>query len=356
MDFSLLNHSCFRSYIYQAYLYHETSYSSLKTYSVTTYGNPEEVLTLLEKDKPKPVGKQVLLKVMATTINDYDWSITSGEPLSYRLLFGLRKPRKKFQNPGMEVAGIVEALGPEVKQLKIGDEVYGDTSNYEFGTFSEYLCLNEGALLIKPAGMSFEEATAIPHAAMLAYEGLIDLGNIEPDQQVLINGAGGGMGTFAFQIAKTLNAEVTGVDGEHKFDMMRDLGFEHLIDYKKEDFTQNGLQYDLILDARTNRSPWKFLKSLKPKGKYITVGGRSGKLLQLMLLQGVIKWFSGKSVRMLALDPNKYLYKMNEMHEAGMLKPIIDGPHNFEKIPELIKYFGEAQHKGKIVISLEGQS
>ncbi len=328
----------------------------MKAYSVTTYGNPEEVLTLLVREKPKPIGKQVLLKVMATAINDYDWSIVSGEPFSYRLLFGLRKPRKKFQSPGMEVAGIVEELGPEVKRLKIGDEVFGDTSNYEFGTFSEHVCLNEEALHVKSAGMSFEEATAIPHAAMLAYEGLIDLGNMQPDQQILINGAGGGMGTFAFQIAKTFGAEVTGVDGEHKFQMMRDLGFHHLIDYKKEDFTRNGKQYDLILDARTNRSPWKFLKSLKSKGKYITVGGQSGKLLQLMLLQGVIKWSSGKSVRMLALDPNKYLDKMNEMHEAGTLKPIIDGPYAFEKIPELIKYFGEAQHKGKIVISLKGQS
>ncbi len=292
---------------------------------------------------------------MATTINDYDWSACSGNPRSYRLLFGLTKPRKRFQRPGMEVAGIIETLGPEVTKFKAGDLVYGDTSNHEFGTFSEYFCVDESALHIKPEGMSFVDAVAIPHAAMLAYEGLVDLGEIQKGQQILINGAGGGMGTFGLQIAKTYDAEVTGVDGSHKFDMMKGLGFDHLIDYQKEDFTQNGKHYDLILDAKTNRSPWQFTKALKPNGKYISVGGKSGKLLQLALLGWIVKGITGKTARVLALDPNKYLDKMNEMYEAGLMKPVIDGPHTFDKVPQLIKYFGEAKHKGKIVISLKDQ-
>lgn len=293
---------------------------------------------------------------MATTINDYDWSACSGNPRSYRLLFGLTKPRKRFQRPGMEVAGIIEALGPEVTQFKVGDQVYGDTSNHEFGTFSEYFCVNESALHIKPEDMPFVDAVAIPHAAMLAYEGLVDLGKIQKGQQILINGAGGGMGTFGLQMAKTFDTEVTGVDGAHKFDMMRELGFDYLVDYQQEDFTQSGRQYDLILDAKTNRSPWEFIKALKPGGKYISVGGKSGKLLQLAFFGWIVKWITGKSVRILALDPNKYLDKMNEMYVAGTLKPVIDGPHSFDKIPALIKCFGEAKHKGKIVISLENRS
>ncbi|MDW3193787.1 MAG: NAD(P)-dependent alcohol dehydrogenase [Cytophagales bacterium] len=325
----------------------------MKSYIVTTYGNPEEVVHLQEVDQPKPEGKQVLVKVKAAPVNDYDWSASSGLPKSYRLLFGWSKPRKRFQRLGMEVAGIVEETGPEVTQFKVGDAVYGDTSDHEFGSFSEYMCVNEKALHIKPERMSFVDAVAIPHAAMLAYEALIDLGKLGKGQQVLINGAGGGMGTFGLQIAKTYDAEVTGVDGAHKFDMMRDHGFDHLIDYQQEDFTQNGKQYDLILDAKTNRSPGAYLKSLKPKGKYISVGGKSGKLLQLAFFGGVIKLFTGKLFKVLALEPNKYLDKMNEMYEAGAIKPVIDGPHSFDKVPYLIKYFGDGLHKGKIVITME---
>lgn len=325
----------------------------MKSYIVTTYGNPEEVVTLQEVDRPKPAGKQVLVKVKAASVNDYDWTASSGNPKSYRLLFGLTKPRKHFQRLGMEVAGIIEEVGLEVKKFQVGDAVYGDTSNHEFGSLSEYQCVNEEALHIKPAGMPFVDAVAIPHAAMLAYEALIDLGNLAKGQQILINGAGGGMGTFGLQIAKTYDAEVTGVDGVHKFDMMQELGFDHVIDYQQEDFARNGKQYDLILDAKTNRSPGAFLRSLKPNGKYISVGGKSGKLLQLFFLGRVIKLFTGKSVKVLALEQNKYLDKMNEMYESGAIKPVIDGPHSFDKVPYLIKYFGEARHRGKIVITME---
>jgi len=324
----------------------------MKVYTHSTYGDPEKVISLEEVEKPQPKKNQVLVQVKAAPVNDYDWSAVSGTPRSYRLLFGLFRPRAKFRRLGMEVAGIVTEVGPEVKKFKRGDAVYGDTSEHQFGSFAEYLCVNEAALHLKPEKMSFEEAAAISHAAMLAYEGLIDVGKIQPNQQVLINGAGGGMGTFGVQLAKTYNAEVTGVDSGDKFDMMQSLGFDHLIDYKKEDFTKNGIQYDLILDARTTRSTFSYLRALKDGGKYVTVGGRSRRLIQLLLSKGLIKSFTKKSVHILPLQPNKYLDEINALYAEGKIKPIIDGPHPFKHVPQLIKYFGEARHKGKIVISV----
>lgn len=324
----------------------------MKSFTVTSFGAPEKVVKLAELPKPTPSGDQVLVRVKAASINDYDWCVTSGRPFAYRLLFGLFKQKKRFQKLGMEVAGIVEEVGPDVKKCEVGDEVYGDLSDHEFGSLSEYVCVSECALTKKPEDMSFEDAAAIPHAAMLAYEALIDLGQLAEGQEILINGAGGGMGTFALQIAKVFNASVTGVDSGAKHDMMRSLGFDSVIDYRVEDFTKSGLKYDLILDARTSRSPFNFLRSLKKKGQYITVGGRSGKLIQLLVFRKIIGLFTGKRVKMLGLKPNKYLDQINKLYKEGKIKPVIDGPHPFERTPELIQYFGEANHLGKIVIKM----
>ena len=324
----------------------------MKSYIVTQYGKPEDVVSLKETEKPVPRAKQVLIKVKAAPINDYDWTATTGKPTSYRLLFGISKPKKRFQKPGMEVAGVIEAIGAEVTSFKVGDAVYGDLSNHEFGSLSEYLCVNEKALALKPEKMSFEEAASIPHASMLAYEGLIDAGNIQPNQKILINGAGGGMGTFAIQIAKTFNAKVTAVDSGPKEAMLRKEGAVHFIDYQKEAFTKSGTKYDLILDPRTNRPPWKFLSSLKKGGRYVTVGGQSGKLIQILLLTGLIRFFTGKRVMILGLSPNKYLDKMNELYDQGIIQPVIDGPHPFTEVPRLIQYFGDARHQGKVVIAI----
>lgn len=307
---------------------------------------------MIDIEKPVPRKSQVLVKVKAAPINDYDWSVTTGTPTSYRLLFGLSKPKKKFQKLGMEAAGTVEAIGPEVTQFKVGDEVYGDVSNHEFGSLSEYLCVSEKALVLKPEKMSFEEACSIPHASMLAYQALIDMGKIQPNQKILINGAGGGMGTFAIQIATTFNAEITAVDSSPKEEMLREEGADHFIDYQKEDFTKSGVQYDLILDPRTNRSPWKFLSSLKKGGRYVTVGGQSGKLIQTLLLKGLIRLFTGKKVMILGLRANEHLDQINELHDQGIIKPVIDGPHPFEEVPQRIQYFGDAKHQGKVVISI----
>lgn len=314
----------------------------------------KDVLHLKEIAKPTPKENEVLIKIFATAVNDYDWSLMRGKPYLYRLMFGLVKPKKQI--PGMELAGVIEAVGDGAKLFKAGDAVYGDISEYGFGSFAQYICINEKALALKPNKMSFEEAASIPHAAMLATQGLIDVGKIQAGQKILINGAGGGMGTFGLQIAKLYNAEVTGVDTGDKLKMMTSIGFDHVIDYKKEDFTKNGRCYDLILDAKTTRPTLNYLPSLNSNGKYVTVGGELTRLFQILLLKPFIALFSKKKVHIVALKPNKDLDYINELYEAGKLKLVIDGPYKLSEAPEAIFYFGEGKHKGKVIITVEHNS
>ncbi len=322
----------------------------MKAQVYTKFGPPQSVLQLQEIPQPKPQDHQVLVKVHTTAINDYDWSMVRGKPYLYRLMYGLVKP--KIPVPGMELAGTVEALGPEVTSFKIGDQVYGDTSAYGFGTFAEYLCIHENALVHKPANMSFEEASSISHASMLALQGLRDLGKIQEGQQILINGGGGGVGTLGVQIAKQYNAEVTGVDTGEKLNMMKEIGFDHVFDYRQLDFTRKGKQYDLILDCKTTRSPFAYLRSLKPQGRYITVGGALPRLLQMFLIKGFINRFSQKTLDILPLKPNKGLEYINQLYENDQIKCIIDGPYPLSEVPKAIQYFGEGKHAGKVVISV----
>jgi NADPH:quinone reductase-like Zn-dependent oxidoreductase len=214
------------------------------------------------------------------------------------------------------------------------------------------VAINEKALVLKPEKMSFEDATAIPHAALLAYQGLVQKGEIQKGQKILINGAGGGVGTFALQIAKMYDAEVTGVDTGEKLNNMKAIGYDYIIDYKKENFTKRGERYDLILDAKTSQPTWAYLKSLKPTGKYITVGGTAGKLLVFALTAGLISIFSRKKFKLLALQPNIGLTYINQLYAEGKIKPVIDGPYALDEIPRLIQYFGDGKHTGKVVIKL----
>lgn len=314
------------------------------------YGDPENLL-LKEIEIPKPKANEVLIKIHATTINDYDWGASRGKPYLYRLLFGISKPKHPIL--GMEMSGTVAGLGPEASSFKIGDAVYGDISEYGFGTFAEYVCVNEKAIVQKPEQMTFEEAASLPHAALLASQGLIDMGGIQNGQKILINGAGGGVGTLGFQIAKEFNAQVTGVDTGEKLQMMHDIGFHQVIDYQKEDFTKNGQQYDLILDAKTNRSAFDYLSSLNPNGKYITVGGSLLRLMQVFLLSGLVAKIYKKKTLVLALKTNEGLDYINQLHQQGKIKPVIDGPYAISDIPQLIRFFGEGKHQGKIVISMK---
>jgi NADPH:quinone reductase-like Zn-dependent oxidoreductase len=317
----------------------------MKAIVFTKYG-PPETLQLKEVAKPTPGKNEVLVKVHATAVNDYDWSMVRGKPYAYRLLYGILKPKNHI--PGMELAGTIEALGTNASLFKEGEAVYGDISEYGFGSFAEYVCVNEKALRRKPEKMSFEEASAISHASMLAVQGLLDIGRIQQGQQVLINGAGGGVGTFGLQIAKQYDAEVTGVDTGDKLAMMKSIGFDHVIDYRKEDFTRNGRRYDLILDTKTNRAPAAYARSLKPEGMYVTVGGKVTRFLQILIVGKLGK----KNMHIVALKPNKDLDYINELFEAGKIKCVIDGPYPLTDVPKAIRYFGEGKHTGKVVISI----
>ncbi len=324
----------------------------MKAYNIKNYGEPDKVLRLIETEQPEPKNTEVQVKVCATTINDYDWCITTGKPFAYRLFFGIFSPRKKLMIPGMEVAGIVEQVGNNATKFKAGDAVYGDISEFGFGSFAEFLCIDEKALARKPDSMSFEEATSIPHAAMLALQGLRDVGQIKDGQKILINGGGGGVGSFGLQLAKLYNADVTGVDTGEKLKAMETQGFDNVIDYKKEDFTKSDQQYDLILDCKTNRSLWKFLKVLEPEGKYVSIGGRSGNLLQMLYMSPILKLFSKKRMHMVTLKANKDLEYINQLYEDNKINCVIDGPYTFDKIPWAIQRFGDGLHNGKIVISV----
>ena len=314
------------------------------------YGLPEEVLEIKEVAKPTPKENEVLVKIHATTINDYDWSLVRGKPYLYRLMFGMFKPKQPIA--GMELAGIIEEAGSNVKGLKVGDTVFGDTSDYGFGTFSEYISINENALTKKPAELSFAEAASIPHAFTLALQALRDIGKISEGQRVLINGGGGGVGTLALQLAKLHNCEVTGVDSAEKLEMMKSIGYDFVIDYRKIDFTRNGEKYDLILDCKTNRSGFSFFRSLKKKGKYVTIGGNPGSLISVLSVGKIASLFSSKRLYILSLKPNKDLAYFVELYSQKRIECQIDGPYLMEDIPRLIQYFGEGRHKGKIVIEM----
>jgi NADPH:quinone reductase-like Zn-dependent oxidoreductase len=319
----------------------------LKAVVYTKYGGPE-VLQINEIEKPYPKDDEVLIKVYAVSINNWDWGLLHGDFIN-RLLNGLLKPKKKIL--GSDIAGRIEAVGKNVIQFKTGDEVYGDLSG-QWGGFAEYTCAREKALALKPVSMSFEEAAAIPQAAMLAVQGLLDRGKIQPGQKLLINGAGGGVGSFAVQIAKLYRVEVTGVDSTSKLDMLRSIGFDHVIDYTKEDFTKNGKCYDLILDVKTNRSMFNYARALCRNGVYVTVGGSIGRLFQALFLAPWISLIHKKYIRLVALKPNKDLAYMNELFETGKVKPVIDGPYKLDEVPEAFRLFGKGEHKGKLVITM----
>ena len=320
----------------------------MKAIVYTKYGTPD-VLEVKEIGKPVPKDEEVLIKVHAASLNDWDMGLLEGDFVN-RMLNGIRKP--KLQILGSDIAGEVAAVGKGVRKFKEGDHVYGDLSG-RWGGFAEYVCAPENMLAIKPESMSFEQASAIPQAAILAVQGLIDKGNLQSGQKLLINGAGGGVGTFAIQIAKLFGVEVTGVDRAEKVDMLRSMGFDYVIDYQKEDFTQSGKQYDLILDVKTNRPLSHYTRVLNPNGRYVTVGGSISRLLSALIISRATSIFSKKKIQIVALKANKDLHYINELFEAGKIIPVIDGPYSLEDVPRLFRLFAEGLHKGKVVISMK---
>ena len=319
----------------------------MKAIVYTKYG-PPEMLQLKEVEKPTPKDNEVLIKVHATSVNSSDCEFLRGSPV-YTRIWGLSKP--KYQILGSDIAGIVEAIGKNVKRLKPGDAVFGDIMEY-WGGFAEYLCAPENKLILKPGNMTFEDAAALPQAACVALQGLQDKGKIQPGQRVLINGAGGGSGSFAVQIAKSYGAEVTGVDRTIKMDLMRSFGADHVIDYTQEDFTKNGQVYDLILDLVAAHSLSDYQHALSPKGKYIMVGGSVPHLFKTLLWGSWVSITSSKKMGVLGAKPNKDLSLIIELIESGRIKPIIDRHYPLSEVPEALRYVGEGHAQGKVIITL----
>lgn len=310
------------------------------------YGSPE-VLQLVELPIPKPKDNEVLIKTHAASVNSWDWDALIGEQFVIRVISGFFRPKKKIL--GFDIAGQVTAVGEKVKRFKVGDEVFGDISGYGWGGFAEYVCVPETPLTFKPPSMTFEQAAALPHAGVLALQGFRCQGGLQTGQKLLINGAGGGVGTLGLQLAKLQQAEVTVVDRADKLEMLRALGADHVIDYRKEDFTQNGKLYDFILDNVARRSIAAYKRALSPQGSFVMVGGDMNLVLSL-LLYGL---FSAKKMGILAHQPNsKDLDYLKGLFEAGSLVPVIDKVYPLEEVPEALRYFGEGNVKGKLVIRI----
>ena len=324
----------------------------MKAIVYTKYGSPN-MLHLAEVAKPIPKENEVLVKIYASSINSWDWGQLEGKELITRLLAGLFKPRRKIL--GCDIAGRVEEVGKNVKDFQPGDEVFGDIAGAGFGGFAEFVSVPEKLLAKKSPAMTFEQSAAIPQVGLLALQGLRHKGNLQPGQQLLINGAGGGVGTIALQYAKSLGAEVTCVDSAEKFDMLRSLGADHLIDYKKEDYTRNGRQYDRILDVIAHRSPSDYKRALKPGGVFVMIGGNMNGLYILRILSGsLLSRFAKKKISLMGYKPyRKDLEYLKLLFEEGKVVPVIDRTYPLEEVPAAFQYFGEGHFKGKIVIAID---
>jgi len=322
----------------------------MKAIVCTKYG-PPEVLELKEVEKPTPKDNEVLVKIHAASLNAADFEILGGA-WSARFVGPLR-PRNKI--PGSDMAGRVEAVGRNVKQFQPGDGVFGDLFMCGFGAFAEYVCVPENILYLKPASMTFEEVATLPQAGLIALQGLRGKRQIQPGQKVLINGAGGGMGTFAVQIAKYFGAVVTGVDSTSKFDMLCSIGCDHVIDYTKEDYTKSGKTYDLILDVKGYRSIFVYKRALSTNGLFVLLGGSKTSIFQALFLAPLISITGSKKMGMNPFKTNKSedMAFLIELFEAGKVKPVIDKRYPLSKVPEALRYLEEGHAKGKLVITVE---
>ncbi|MEM1501923.1 NAD(P)-dependent alcohol dehydrogenase [Domibacillus sp. 8LH] len=316
----------------------------------TAYG-PPDVLQVKEVEKPVPRDNEVLVKVRAASLNYGNLVLLKGEPLPARLAFGLFKP--KYTIPGGDIAGKIEATGKEVQQFQPGEEVFADLSGSGWGGFAEYVCVPETALVHKPANLSFEEAAAVPMAAVTALQGLRNKGGIQPGQKVLIHGASGGVGTFAVQIAKAFGAEVTGVCSTRNVDILRSLGADHVIDYTKENLFHKKQEYDLILGVNGYQPMSVYKRALRPKGTFVHVGGSSVQLTQAMLLGPWISVTAKKKMgSMLQRANQKDLIYIKELAEADKVKPVIDRRYTLSEVAEAFRYFGEGHAQGKVVLTV----
>ncbi len=314
-----------------------------------TYG-PPDVLELGETDKPELTDDGVLVRVRAASINAADWYELTGTPYVARMQMGLRKP--KSNTLGVDFAGTVEAVGRDVTQLRPGDDVFGGRS----GAFADYVCARR-AVVAKPAALTFEEAAAVPVAALTALQGLRDKGQLQPGQKVLINGASGGVGTFAVQIAKALGAEVTGVCSTRNVDTARSLGADHVIDYTREDFTQTDRRYDLLLDIAGSRSWSECKRVLNPKATLVIVGAPKGNrslgpLGHIARVRLASIPSSQRTLFFVAKFNMPDMVVLRDLLESGKVKPVIDRRHELNEIADAFRYMGEGHAQGKIVVTV----
>ena len=320
----------------------------MKAVVCTRYGGPE-VLRLTDVDIPVPGDGQVLVQVHAVSLNASDWEALRGKP-AYARIGGPFRPRHHIL--GSDIAGRVAAAGRNAARFKPGDDVFADILS-SMGGFAEYVCVPQAALAPVPAGLTYEQAAALPQAGAIALQGILDTGRVRPGQKVLINGGGGGSGMYAVQLAKLAGAEVTGVDNAEKLEFMRSLGADHVIDYAREDFTRNGRGYDLILDLAAYRPASAYRRSLMPGGRYLYVGGSVATLLQVLMIGPVIGRAGGNRIRLLAVQLGvQHLDPLVEFIRAGKVTTVIDRRFALSEVPEALRYLGEGHAKGKVVVTI----
>jgi NADPH:quinone reductase-like Zn-dependent oxidoreductase len=313
------------------------------------YGSPD-VLRFTDVEQPTPKDNQVLVKVLAVSLNRSDWEALRGKP-AYARITGPLRPRHHIL--GSDIAGRVEATGRATTKFQPGDDVFADILS-SMGGFAEYVCVPETALAPLPAGMSYEEAAALPQAGAIALQGIWDKGRVQPGEKVLINGAGGGSGMYAVQLAKLGGAEVTGVDNPEKLEFIRALGADHVIDYTRADFTRAGRRYDLMLDLAAHRSALAYQGSLGPGGRYLYVGGSAATLLQVLLVGPLLGRGEGKKLRLLAVQLGaERLGPLVGLCQAGKIATVIDRRYRLNEVPEALRYLGEGHAKGKLVAIVE---
>lgn len=323
----------------------------MKALTIQDYGSPD-FLEIREVNTPCPAASQVLIRIHAVSINDWDWGLIHGEPfVPNRFIAGLFKPGII---PGCDISGIVEAVGSAVTAFKPGDEVFGDLSGCGFGGFAEYVCAPQDAVRIKSAKMNHVQAASIPQAGMLALQSVMAGTELTSGQSVLINGAGGGVGSIAVQLLRGQGLKVTGVDSEAKLNALHAWGFNHVMDYRTEDFTCNGQRYDLIIDVKTDRQPADYERALNPHGVYATVGGKLSNLLKIALSDLRLVRARDKKLRVVTLETNRDLCHFNERFESGTFNPVIDSEFAFSDsdIRNAFHRFGASAHTGKIVIKI----
>jgi len=321
----------------------------MKAAIYTRYGSPD-VVQIKDVEKPVPNDNEVLIRVRAASVNPYDWHFMRGMPYFVRMLAGIRKP--KDTRLGADVAGQVEAIGKNVTQFKSGDEVFGTSR----GAFAEYARTTEKTSVMKPTNVTFEQAASAPIAALTALQSLRDKGHIQPGQKVLINGAAGGVGTFAVQIAKSFGADVTGVCSTRNVEMVRSIGANHVVDYTQEDFTKGGRSYDIILDAVGNHSLSACRRVLNPKGILVMAGGTAGRWMIGPLTRGiragvVSRFVSQNMVGILAKPNQRDLTILGELMATGKVTPVIDRRYSLSEVPEAIRYLEAGHARGKVLIT-----